>query len=307
METSNFQLLGLVPPLAAPALLDYLQFTECTVPTGSGAIRAFKGFIRPFCDDNTAKHVLRAIESNRTLQIVGGRLSCDASDLSRHPAEEFLIHMAVPCTVLILEFSGSEHRRAFLLNPKLSPRISLNPHYRFDKSIHIDGEIFPALCAYSGNLFTYTDETDHLVQFLDQIATYLAKHLIWLRTRILVRRNSNGSQQIIRRRRPSEPVTYIELLLANDLHWDGYWAGLWAPSGADQHLKTVDPNGECWCWSGKLYKYCHQKSDRKLMNIRSTVADTVSRPLPNSVKPHAPSKSSKTPINTSDKSFQNLA
>jgi hypothetical protein len=252
------------PPGAAPDLSDYTQFVACGVPEGSGASCAYIGFIRPFSDDATARRVLRAIEEGIPLQVSGGRLDVELSEAKCHPHGPYLIDMAEPFTILLLEFPGSEHPRTYLLHPPMVPRFSQCYHLRGDKSIQIDGKSLAALCVYSGAIQRFDSNRSRLEQQLDQTATYLAKYLIWLRTRQLYRRTNEGPE-LVRRRAPHGKVTQTEVSRARDFFWDGYWPGPCAPSGSAAHLATIRPDEECWCWSGKLYCECCRPRDFKLM------------------------------------------
>lgn len=224
-------------------------------------MRAFRGFIRPFSDNHTACDVLRAIEANVPLHTSGGRLSAEAPHLQRHSFEDYLIEMAVPFTILVLEFDGTEHPRAFLAEPRMVPRFSMCPHIRTDKSVRINGLLEPALCVYSGSCFKYEAGRDRLEQFLDQTTTYMAKYLIWLRTRQLFRHSDYGTRQFVYKRKPDEPVSEIETLLSRNIYWDGYWPGRCAPFGSTQHLATIKRGDECWCWTGKRYADCCRSRD----------------------------------------------
>lgn len=254
-------LISEVPLTAAPQISDYSQFAPCAIPYESSAMRAFRGFIRPFSDDQTAREALRAIESDTPLQISSGRVSVDNVPERKHPFEDYLTAMAMPFTILALEFEGTEHPRAYLVHPRMVPRFSRSPHLRTDKSVFINGRLQPALCVYSGSLFHYRTDRDRLEQFLDQTATYLAKYLIWLRTRMLFRPTGNWTRQFVYKRKPHERVTDIDLIFSRDLYWDGYWPGRLAPSSPAQHLATIKRGDECWCWSGKLYGDCCRPLD----------------------------------------------
>lgn len=250
------------PLPAALGLSDYCQFTPVGIPPQTLAIAAHAGYLRPFSDDETARHFLRAVERNLPVEIAGGRLHVDASGLLKHPFEDFLIDMAMPCTILVLEFDGTEHPRAFLTNPRMQPRLSQPGHIRSDRSILIEGKIHPALCVYSGSLFRYSEERSRLEQFLDQTTTYIAKYLIWLRTRMLFRPAAEyGRREFVYKRKPNEPVSEIDILFSRIVQWDGYWPGPSAPSGPAQHLSTIRPSEECWCWSGKRYGGCCRPKD----------------------------------------------
>jgi hypothetical protein len=253
-----------VPPQAAPELSDYPQFTACKVPGGSGATKAYKGFIRPYSDDATARRVLQAIEENLRLEVSGGRLDASPPAPKPHPYRELLIGMAAPCTVLVLEFAGSEHARTFLLDPPMIPRLSQSPHLRLDKSIKIDGASYPALCVYSGSLHRFEDGRSRLEQLLDQTATYLAKYIVWLRTRKLYQRTREGPQ-IVRSKHLVRNPTAADLLGSPDLLYAGYWPGHSAPSGPAAHLATIRPDEECWCWTGKRYGECCRPRESTIM------------------------------------------
>jgi hypothetical protein len=251
-----------LPLVAAMGLSDYCQFKSVEIPFRTGAIAAYEGYLRPFSNDESACHFLRAVERNMPVEITGGRLHVDASNLPKHPFEEFLIDMATPCTILALKFDGTEHPRAFLTNPRMQPRFNQPGHIRSDKSVFINGYSHSALCVYSGNLFRYTEERSRLEQFLDQTTTYIAKHLIWLRTRMLFRTvGAHGEREFVYKRKPNESVSEIDTLLSRIVHWDGYWPGPAAPTGPAQHLATIKRNDECWCWSGKHYGECCRPKD----------------------------------------------
>jgi hypothetical protein len=241
--------------LAASELSDYVQFKACDVPKESGASRAYRGFIRPFSDDATARRVLRAIEGNRPITVFGGRLDADDTGLPDHAHEDFLVEMGIPFTVMVLTFSDGQRSRTYLLDPPIIPRLSACPHLRPDKSIVIGGTKVPALCVYSGAVFKFDDDKSAIEQVLDQTATYLAKYLVWLRTRNLYRRTPEGDK-LVHKRVPGEHVGNAEILLRINSFWEGYWPGPSAPSGPLAHIETISPEDECWCWSGVSYGQC---------------------------------------------------
>ena len=255
------------PPPAAPEPGDYAQFAPCALPPQSGAVQAWRGFIRPFSCDEEARAVLRALDENRPLEVSAGRLSVMDTGQRKHPLEDYLVAMALPCTIVVLEFEAPEHPRAFLLDPPIVPGLSSCMHLRIDKSIVIDGRLFPALCVYSGNLFQFEKGRSRLEQFLDQTTTYVAKYLIWLRTRMLFRDLGDGQREFVFRRKPQEPVTEIDLLLARNVRWDGYWPGPAAPTGPSAHLATIKRRDECWCWSGKRYQDCCRSMDQSRLRF----------------------------------------
>jgi len=252
---------SMAPPTAAPDLSDYTQFIACPVPEESGARTAYKGFIRPFSDDATARRVFRAIEDGVPLQVDAGRLDVELPEPRSHRLDPHLVDMAEPFTILLLDLPGLERPRTYLLDPPMVPRLSACPHLRTDKSIQIEGQTYPALCVYSGALEKFAAGRSRLEQHLDQTATYLAKYLIWLRTRMLFRPTIYDGREFVFRRRPDEAVTVFDLTHSHDVYWDGYWPGTVAPSGPGQHLATIKRGDECWCWSGKRYAECCRPID----------------------------------------------
>ncbi len=252
------------PPAAAPELSDYTQFIARRVPEGSGASRAYEGFIRPFSDDGTARRVLRAIEEGIPLQVCGGRLDAELTEPRDNPLDQYLVDMAELFTILLLEFEGTERPRTFLLDPPMVPRFSQCYHLRGDRLIQIDGGELAALCVYSGAVQRFDSGRSPLEQQLDQTATYLAKYLIWLRTRQLYRRTNEGPK-LVRRRAPHRRITLDEVPRSRDFFWDGYWPGPCAPSTHEGHLATIKPENECWCWSGKTYSECCRPGEFKLV------------------------------------------
>jgi hypothetical protein len=253
------------PVAPAPPIPAYPQFVETVLPDGCAAVRAYRGTIRPFSDDATARRVLRAITANEPLCVSAGRLDSSAANLPIHRWEDYLVDMPVPCTVVVLEFLGSKHHSAYLIDPIQVPRFSANRHTWGKSKVVIDDQAIPELCVYSGNLFKYDPACDRLPQFLNQLSTYLAKHLIFLRTRMLYRLHKDGTLHMVKRRKPWEPVRRGVPTLGEQLRWLGFWPGQAAPQGAAEHLRTVDPDGECWCNSGLLYRDCHMKQEQRLL------------------------------------------
>ena len=150
--------------------------------------------------------------------------------------------------------------QAYLTEPRMRPRLNQPSHLRGDKSISIDGNPHPALCVYSGALLKYTSERSRFEQFLDQTATYLAKYLIWLRTRQLFRPYGDGTRRFEYRRGDTRQSRGIKLLHSLNVYWDGYWPGP-AHVRAAQHWATIKRGDECWCWSGKPYGPCCRPRD----------------------------------------------
>jgi hypothetical protein len=274
MATQTVTLPGLVPPLAAPDIPEYPQFQQVTPPYGTGAYAAWQGSIQPFADDLTARQILRRIEAGEPFENDAGTLFCQRAPTIRpHPADRFLVRMDISFTVIVLQFPQFEHPCAYLLRPELSPRfLSFHPHTRGDCPLVVSKRRLPALCVYSGAIFEFAPGITRIVQFLDQLSTYLARHAIWLRTRVLLRSNNKGPDKIEFRPHPGDPIIDTECGMGTftrqkpgDLYWNGYWPGKAAPSGSSAHLKTIAQNDPCWCWSGKPYRLCHRPIEQRIV------------------------------------------
>lgn len=275
MAAQTVTLPGLVPPVAAPAIPEYPQFTCVPAPVGSGARNAWQGAIQPFADDITAMQILRRIEAGEPFENDAGSLFCQPPhEMKPHPADKFLVGMNIEFKVLVLELPQFEHPCAYLLQPELSPQfLSFHPHTRGDCSITIKNHSVPAMCVYSGAVFQFAPGIERMVQFLDQLSTYLARHAIWLRTRIQFRCKIGEKDEIVYKPSPGELIVDTDVAKRTfrkqpgELYWNGYWSGITAPSGWKEHLATIAPNRPCWCWSGKPYKDCHRNRELQISRI----------------------------------------
>jgi hypothetical protein len=173
------------PLESVPEIPDYPQFAPTEIPHGSGAIRAWSGTIQPFLDDVAARRFLRCVEAGRSFDVFQGRMEVRAPLEHQHWADPWLVKTDLRFLLLLLEFKEPEHPRAYSLQPEISRQMHpLHPHLRTDRVVFIDRRPIPALCVYSGAEFKYSPMWPRMVQFLDQAAAYLARHIIWLRTRV---------------------------------------------------------------------------------------------------------------------------
>jgi hypothetical protein len=174
-----------VLPGAAPEIPDYPQFEQVPVPAGSGATCAWEGTIQPFVDDAAGSRFLRCVEAGLPFDVVEGTIIAHPSSNARHWADPWLVEMDMKFRLLVLEFSGSQHPRVYALQPEISRSSHpLHPHLRTDLVITVGRRELPALCVYSGTVFTFSSEWPRIVQFLDQTSAYIGRHIIWLKTRI---------------------------------------------------------------------------------------------------------------------------
>jgi len=262
------------PLEAAPLAVHYPQFTQENVPPQSRAITAWKGILRPFPNDTTAREVLRRLDANKPFDICAGTILADQEStlsLSRHWAEPRLVDMEITFTMIVLEYAGSEHPRAFAITPQISRHMFPCHPYLLDGITALFGRHqLPALCVYSGAHYRYVGTVPRIVEFLDQVTTYLARHMIWRRTRCLFEASGTGVNMIYMPR-PGEPIMDNEPRLKTDLvansqsrslrFWDGYWPGVVAPQTPSEHIRTISPEQECWCCRGKPYGECCRPRD----------------------------------------------
>jgi hypothetical protein len=167
------------------------------------------------------------------------------------------------------------HPVAFSLRPEISwYRFPGHPHLRIDIPLQYGGRTLHGLCVYSAADFAYGRDVPRIVQFADQVSGYLARHLVWERTRRL----EDFAGRILYQPKPGElildtepqmqPRESLPFLKHPKRHperlWRGHWLGKSAPAGPQLHLATIRPSQECWCGSGKRYKLCHLESELSL-------------------------------------------
>lgn len=268
-----------VTPLPAASLADYYpQFSLLSDSNTYSALRAWQGTIQPFASDDNATSFLRCLDHKAPVDVCAGTIdiSMPTSGLEPHWAEPLLLGMCSRFSILVLEFEDSRHPRAYCKVPEISRlQFPFHPHLRDDLSVSISGRSIPALCIYSGACFQYDGEVPKVVQFLDQVSTFLARHLVWCRTRKLFTRGRDGRTELLRLPLPGELIVDHEPRLRAhpatcssyepQTFWMGYWPGPVAPQGSIEHLKTISPENECWCCSGQRYKDCHMKIEETLV------------------------------------------
>ena len=256
----------------------YTAFYQVEVPHGTSAIRAWRGRVQPYRSDDDARNLLTTLESGSSVSCDQGFLSSGAKRFERtaaHWAIPFLVSMAQQFEVLVLVRPEPMHPVAFSLRPEISwYRFPGHPHLRFDIPLQYAGRTLHGLCVYSAADFVYSGNAPHIVQFVDQVATYLARHIVWERTRRL----EDFAGHILYQPEPGEPIFDTEPQMQPreslpflkhprrypERVWRGHWPGKIAPAGPDLHLATIKPNQECWCGSGQAYKLCHLTSEALL-------------------------------------------
>lgn len=256
--------------VAAPLSMEYPQFTRAQAPTGSNAESAWIGEIQPFTSDNSARAFLQDIEQGKRIWLSGGRMK-ESLHTKAHWADPLLTDMSVRCKVLVLIQPDPAHPRAYLLDPLYPEHYGfVHPHQRSDLQIEWENNKVPGLCIYSAAEFIYDPQRDRNSQFLDQLALFVARHLIWLRTRQLFR-GFPPKGELLRVLRPGEVLEddrpkMVWAATGSERPVYQYWAGYWPGPTAQAfdtitHLRTIQPHKQCWCGSGIKYQDCHRPAE----------------------------------------------
>lgn len=268
--------------LSETVLYWYPGFEIVDPPRGSDAIRALRGTVVPFPDNSELGKIVQDLERDATVSIdVRGALTHDENCGFVHLQLDFvkrLVNMTTAFDILVLEYNDGRHRQTYCLRPEISFRtFPTHPHMRFDQQIWLDRPI-QALCPYR------SDETnpDDLTTYLDYVAIFLGKHLIWVRTLelkcywetsvsktiftpspnpghftppMLPRPHYSATSQTLRQ---PGATGNLEFVVGQEFihRWEGVWLGPSAPHDPETLLQTVSPHDECVCGSGRRYGSC---------------------------------------------------
>jgi SEC-C motif len=198
--------------------LSYPQFKAIEPPAGGEAAQVWIGAIQPLPDDRELGAILSDLEAERAVLILtGGGVAHDPDCRLIHadpPYRTRLANMDARFEVKVLVYPPEKHPQATCLKPKISRRL-------FPQHPHLYGD--EILCPYrpSDNVLEWNRKT--VVQFLDFVSIWLARHLVWERTGACA---------------------------------GGIWLGPSAGHAPRELLGTVGRNDPCPCGSGKKYKRC---------------------------------------------------
>jgi hypothetical protein len=254
---------------------DYPQFVQVEPPADGLTISAWRGTLKPFSSDAAARSILCDMEAELMLWVWEGSIRPGES-ICQHWAHPLLIGMETVCDVLVCTQTDAMPR-AYLLNPRFQlfyADTMIHPHPRADQTIIYEGIVLPGLCVFSSAELTFSEETNFYTQFLDQLTQYIAKHLIWLRTRRLCRRSGDVTS-VLYQPRPGElivekaPVAHSVQLPTGKIRVIDYWSGYWPGKAAkaitpSEHVRKIKPSQRCWCGLNKRYGDCHRTVDIKL-------------------------------------------
>jgi len=218
------------------------------------------------------------MEADAKFNVSEGTIICDESPLQGfHWADPFLVKMAEQCRVLVLSFAEPKHPRSYLITPEFSRAfLSYHPHPRADLELRVGSRNLTGLCVYSAAEFAFSADVERIVEYIDQMTLFVARHLIWLRTRRLYQ-IIGRTKKLIYTPKPREHIFDNEVGIQNAAIasvkapekriWDGYWPGPVALASGPNHL-SLKGDRECWCGSGQTYASCHRTVERFQYGLR---------------------------------------
>jgi hypothetical protein len=254
----------------------YPQIAAIRPPAGTGALRAWRCVIQPFSDSCNLREIVSDLHFDRIVYCCSGALVHNPDCVKGHPLvgiEDRLRRMDVSFTILVLEFADGRHPQVYCLNPEISRcRFPYHPHLRDDLGIWLH-RFLPALCIYLASDNVYDFRQDKLLQLLDFTSTWLAKHLVWMRSLNTV--DVQTGKTLGARRVPvpefdltgplwpggKDPAPHMRFrtdIATKRFGAVGTWIGPSAPHDIVPLLTRVSPHAECPCGNGKRYGECHR-------------------------------------------------
>jgi hypothetical protein len=254
----------------------YPQIAAIRPPAGTGAFRAWTCVIQPFPDSCNLREIVSDLHLDRIVYNCSGSLIHNPDCRESHPLvgiEDCLVRMDVSFTILVLEFDDGRHSRVYCLNPEISRcRFPYHPHLRDDLGIWLQ-RFLPALCVYLASDNVYDFRQDKLLQLLDFTSSWLAKHLVWMRSlntvdiltgKIIGTRHLPVPEFDLSGplwpggKNPDPHVRFRTDIATKRFGAAGTWIGPVAPHDIPATLTRVSPNAECPCGNGKRYGDCHR-------------------------------------------------
>jgi SEC-C motif len=255
----------------------YPKFAQIPVPPSGKAERAWRGTIQPFDLTSEIPGLYSDLKDDRVVSVQSGflrRLRSDGAIDRQDLNIRYLVNMETEFNVVVLEYPDGRHPEAYAFKPEISrQRFPFHPHLRDDRSLLWGGRYLQAICTdYAPDLVCSS-----LLDFLDYTTIFLAKHLVWMRTRRLIDRRSD--RIIILPEPGKEVLDNFELLRGPEYNiqsspfhrrfpypfaewcgWNGYWPGSAAPHGYADNLRLND-SSPCPCGRGERYARCHKRID----------------------------------------------
>jgi hypothetical protein len=233
------------------AIRDYPGFVRTSPPFNGDGDETWQGVIRPYaaCNERDLMLVLDDLQAASSVCIRRGTLSHDPNCGREHTAIPVAQGMAVlkrmggfdaeAFTIRVVVPPAPRHPKAIAIYPEISAESHpKHPHlFRHDRrpgSLCSGGS--DALCTYRPGSEDGDLATSSMTTYLDYVALFLAKHVVWRRTR--------GPEGV------------------------GLWLGPDASHLPTVLSRTIEPQQECHCGSGRAYGECHRAPD--LVAVRQT-------------------------------------
>jgi hypothetical protein len=233
---------------AAALSRDFPDFEPTAVPIFSGGRRAWRGVLRPFARTGEIVDIVAHFEAERAVNILpGGVLHHDPDCTERHELSYAgaLVNMDVEFEVVIVDRGEVLHPPVYCVRPPISADIYPgHPHPRQNEPALVGSTRVHGLCIHLRS--EHTDRgAEMFVRLIDQTATYLAKHLVWVRTVGLMTSDRNG-----RRRCLLEEGRGLGAMLStpdsreSGVGWAGHWPGPAVPHQPHDMLQMLSPDDE---------------------------------------------------------------
>jgi hypothetical protein len=223
---------------------DYPGFVRTSSLSNGGGDEVWQGVIRPYaaCTERDLMLVLDDLQAASGVCIRSGTLSHDPNCRREHAAIPLVQAMyllkrmdgfdAEAFTIRVVVPPAPRHPKAIALYPEISAESHpKHPHlFRQDRrpgSLSCGSP--DALCTYRPGSEDGDLATSSMTTYLDYVALFLAKHVVWGRTR--------GPEGV------------------------GLWLGPDASHLPGVLSMTIRPDEECHCGNGRAYGECHRGAD----------------------------------------------
>lgn len=214
----------------------YPQFRP--VSPDPGYLLAWQGLIQPFGADVRIAALLEDLASGNLIRVDAGRLIHYEECKREHRIPSYfpplcrleqLFKLDDSFIVRVLLPQPPQHPRAVAVYPEISwRRHAYHPHLSIMPQPPEFG-IVNTLCPYRASEGAWSWESHTLVDYLEYITLWLAKHVIWLRTG-----GRNGH---------------------------GLWLGQGASHLPRDLVREIPSGAPCHCGSGRPYRECHRDHD----------------------------------------------
>ena len=221
----------------------YPQFKRIGPPPDG--TEAWEGVVQPLagCGASDLALLLDDLHAGAAVLASAGRLEHDPACRREHKMPSYLSQLRgineESFAIRVVVWPAPRHPKAFALYPEISAaRFPHHPHLFRHREPPGVGERLPdALCTYRPGDGEWSWASADLVTFLDYVAIYLAKHVVWTRT--------GANERAV-------------------------WIGPHASHLKQDVIQELNHAGECHCGSGRRYSDCCLPEDRIQAAISAT-------------------------------------